>query len=409
MSPLLLDINDRNLQVWEGERPVLESPGYAWLDGRQLRFGVEARGQARRHPRDINHRFWWQLNMEPLQTRFGSSRHSADLVHAHLLDIHQQAGRPGQLVFAAPGSLQTDQLSLLLGIAQQCPFETTGLVDRAVASTVGAITGSRCWHLNLQLHQAVVTHLAVEDGQLCRKQVTPIPGAGWLALQDSLANTLSQAFISQTRFDPRRKAATEQDLYDQLPAILVQLQEQSICNIEINGHRVRLEAQALIDACQGHYARINGAIQTAGEEIFLDPSIATLPGIGAAVPGSTALEDSALAATVSRHRELIEGGPAGVHFITRLPVVTRAAAASAAPPAPEPASPPPEPTPADPPVRVELVLANGECSVQPAAGTAPRVNGVTIDGPTRLGEGDVLEIGEGRRWRLSELVGDDAP
>ena len=58
-------------------------------------------------------------------------------------------------------------------------------------------------------------------------------------------------------------------------------------------------------------------------------------------------------------------------------------------------------------MRVELVVADGVCTVQPGPGPAPRVNGVTINGPTRLGDRDVLELGAGRRWQLSPLAEDD--
>ena len=98
-SPLL-DINDCGLSLWSAGEQQLLSPGYAYLQGSDYLYGEQARGQARLHPREINHRFWWQLNTEPLQPALGPARHSADLVHGHLLDIHQQAGRPDQFILA---------------------------------------------------------------------------------------------------------------------------------------------------------------------------------------------------------------------------------------------------------------------------------------------------------------------
>ena len=132
MTPALLDINDCNLQLWHAGKH-LQSPGYALLEGRDYRFGTDARGVARLRPRDINTRFWWQLSMEPLQPTLGPARHTADLVHAHLLDLHRAAGEPAELLLSASGSMQRDQLALLLGIAQQGPFEPVGLVNRSVA------------------------------------------------------------------------------------------------------------------------------------------------------------------------------------------------------------------------------------------------------------------------------------
>ena len=70
MSEPILDINDSNLSLWRGEEPSLVSPGYALLQGQSYRFGEAARNEARLHPRQINHRFWSQLDIEPLTPAF---------------------------------------------------------------------------------------------------------------------------------------------------------------------------------------------------------------------------------------------------------------------------------------------------------------------------------------------------
>ena len=119
MAAAFLDINDCNLRLWHGDRKV-QSPGYALLEGRDYRFGQEARGAARLQPRKVNTRYWWQLSTEALQPALGPARHTADLVHAHLLELHRQAGEPAQLQLAVSAGMSREQLSLLLGIAQQC-------------------------------------------------------------------------------------------------------------------------------------------------------------------------------------------------------------------------------------------------------------------------------------------------
>ena len=148
-GPALLDLNDSNLQLWRAGEAV-QSPGYALLDGKQYTFGSAARSAARLRPRDINTRYWWQLNTEGLQPALGPARHTADLVHAHLLDIHKQAGQPEEMILAASGSMQRDQLALLLGIVVQCPFNAVGLVNRSVAlaSTVAVPATYTTWKFN---------------------------------------------------------------------------------------------------------------------------------------------------------------------------------------------------------------------------------------------------------------------
>ena len=99
MQPALLDLHDCNLQLWHGDNHV-QSPGYALWQNNNYVFGTAARAAARLRPREINTRFWWQLGTEALQPALGPARHTADLVHAHLLDLHRQAGEP------SPGRLQ---------------------------------------------------------------------------------------------------------------------------------------------------------------------------------------------------------------------------------------------------------------------------------------------------------------
>src|SRR5690606_24927976 len=109
MSTAILDINDANLQLWHGEQHI-QSPGYALLEGSEYRFGNAARAAARLRPRDVSTRYWSHLNTQPLQPALGPARHSADLVHAHLLALHREAGEPDQVVLSVPGNLEREQL-----------------------------------------------------------------------------------------------------------------------------------------------------------------------------------------------------------------------------------------------------------------------------------------------------------
>src|SRR5210317_652587 len=230
MTVALLDINDSNLQLWHGPAH-LQSPGYALLVDKQYRFGNPARAAARLQPRDINTRYWWQLSTEALQPSLGPARHTGDLVHAHLQDLHREAGQPGEMVLAVSGSMQREQLALLLGIVQQCPFDAVGLVNRSVA--LGSLygCGGRLFHLEVQLHQAVIAELAESAGTIELQRTVPLPGCGLLQIQERLVEIIASAFIRQTRFDPRRKAATEQQLYDALPNALRALGQANETNL----------------------------------------------------------------------------------------------------------------------------------------------------------------------------------
>lgn len=301
-TPALLDLNDVNLQLWHGEKAA-QSPGYALLDGTQYTFGSAARGAARLRPRDINTRYWWQLNTEGLQPALGPARHTADLVHAHLLDIHKQAGSPDELILAVSGSMQRDQLALLLGIVEQCPFNAVGLVNRSVALASAYTYSGTLYHLEIQLHQAVITELTQNNGQLEMLRATPLPGCGLLQLQERLIEIIAAAFIRQTRFDPRRKAESEQQLYDTLPTLLRSLGTASESNIEVMGYRARINSTELRPAGELLFSNTPKAMADlqSQDRIIVDPVAGLLPGLMEQVPQAELIGENALSVALRQH------------------------------------------------------------------------------------------------------------
>jgi len=349
-EPALLDLNDTNLQLWHRGQAV-QSPGYALLNGTQYTFGSRARHAARLRPRDINTRYWWHLNTEGLQPALGPARHTADLVHAHLLDIHQQAGEPSELILAVSGSMAREQLALLLGIVEQCPFNAVGLVNRSVALASAYPGPGKTYHLEIQLHQAVITELAAQDGQIEVRQTTALPGCGLLQLQEKLVEIIAAAFIRQTRFDPRRKAASEQQLYDALPAALRALGAAPETNIEVQGYRARInraELRAAGELLVNSLPQAMAALHTQ-DRIILDPVAGLLPGLMAALPRGELLANDALSTAIEQHTDkLIQAqmGDQALNFVTALPCLTPPAQDRVVTAAPVATAP--EPTPDNP-------------------------------------------------------------
>lgn len=411
MSVALLDINDCNLRLWH-DGSAQDSPGYALLEGDSYRFGREARGSARLRPRDINNRYWLQLGTAPLQPALGPARHTADLVHAHLQQLHAQAGAPAELLLACPGSMQREQLSLLLGIAQQCPFRVVGLVDRAVL--LGSAQRAD-YHLEMQLHQSLLTELVRSGDQVSQARSIALPGCGMLQVQERLVEIAADAFIRQTRFDPRRHARTEQALYDALPAALAALAERPEYNFEVEGYRARLTRAELKPASE---RLLNALLENLGNtaQLLADPLLALLPGMAETFPDARILDsDAAWRTSLAQAAQLVvKDGP--LSFISALPdlAATETADAGIIPAAPtaQARSAPTHllsgatarPLGAGPVTLAgqATLLKNGEDWVLQGDAT---VNGEPAGSGRQLQAGDIVEI-QDREFRLIEVADD---
>ena len=272
----ILDLHDGMLRLWHGD-DCLESPGYAWFDGSQFRFGIPALRTQRRTPREVNTRYWSQISTQPLSPPLGKARHTADLVHAHLQALHEQSNAPGSVLLSAPGSMDRDALSLLLGIIEHLPFTVAGLVHRtaALASGSGLEHGL---HVELQLHQTVLTPFSASGGELEAGNEQVLTGQGLLALQDQLASAIAGNFVSQTRFDPLRSADAEQALYDALPELLLNLKQQGEAQLAINGYTVRVTRDDLAGVGAAFGATLQGFI---GQDTpaLLEGPLDLLPGL----------------------------------------------------------------------------------------------------------------------------------
>lgn len=425
MTIALLDINDSNLQLWHGSTH-LQSPGYALLAGTQYRFGNPARAAARLQPRDINTRFWWQLSTEALQPALGPARHTGDLVHAQLQELHRDGGQPPEVLMAISGSMQRDQLALLLGIVQQCPFAAVGLVNRSVA--LGSLIGGngRLFHLEVQLHQSVISELTQSDGEVRLQRTLPLPGAGLLQVQERLVEIIATAFIRQTRFDPRRKALTEQHLYDALPDVLRALGRESETNIEVNGYRARITRLDLQDAGTRLLESAREAMGSLQPEdrVIADPVAGLLPGLAERLPGLQLLAADSVRSALEQQLEGLVQRDQTLSFVTALP--SRAATSTPAPKSqPEVPAASPAPAAAAKPAATHLLrgfqavpLTAAGTSLGPgwdiqhtAAGWQLRGSGAAVlvnDAPLQpdqvLGGGDSLRIGDGPELRLIEVA-----
>lgn len=319
----ILELNDRGLRLFEGERLLLESAGTATLDGKTLLTGEAALARARLDPRRTNDRFWYQLDAA-LPAPLGPARTAADLAHAHLASFGDVL-TAAPLMIAAPGSFTPAQLGVLLGLLQALGARAVGLVDSAVAAASSVATAARVLHLDLQNHRFVCTWM---DGEtvLGRTQVDELK-PGFATLQDRCATVIAQAFVRHARFDPLHTAATEQALYDQLPGWIGRLAERSSLVLELvigaRTHRVSVAAEALEQALSERVEELADAIlpeaRARAAVVLLGDRASRVPGLAERLGPVTILDPAAVARGAMEHAERIHSDDPELPWVTRLP------------------------------------------------------------------------------------------
>ena len=354
MSLSIIELNDIAVAASSAKHEPVSSPGFALVQGANLVVGEAAKSQARLHPQQSNNRFWQRLSMDPISHTGDSVRHNADLAFAHLLQLHELAGKPDEVIFAVPGNFSNKQLSILLGIAGQCPFQAVGLVDAAVAAAAGVELAGDVVHIDLQLHQAVLTKLAVTD-DITRDAVQTVEGAGLMSLNDRWAHIIADAFIEQCRFDPLHSATTEQYIYNHLPQFLSA--ENVLLDLEIpqgsSIHRARVERESILQVGANIWRQLldRAVSMSAGfNVILLGHNWSSIPGVETFASGHVLLNADTTARVCLEQLDLVRSKGEAVSFVTRLPGMkatphtgpapevslpptARSAAPSAAPPA----------------------------------------------------------------------------
>ena len=320
-----IDLNDSEIRVARGLDIVLKSPGYAVINNSNINLGIAAVHKSRLNPRLTHNRFWKNLNQDPIQNLPNGIRHNADLAYHHLLTIHEQIGKPNEVLFAIPGNYSNDQLSLLLGLADACQFKAVGLVDSAIAAAATVAGHGDYIHLDINLYQTILTHINVSD-QVLRVSVEIIEGTGLSPIYDICAVQIADMFIKHSRFDPQHHAETEQALYNQIPGCLSALRTQSDFQLEIQyqntQQRINVKCNDLIDPLKSHYRKILNSIPD-GSVCLASDRVSALPGLIKQLPEAKALDPISVFKGCQEHVSRIRSSGPTLDFITSLPAPTK--------------------------------------------------------------------------------------
>lgn len=360
MSHFALELNDAGLVLARaggdtGEF-VSEHPGVALPGPAGVLTGEAAARQSRLQPLGVQNDFWRNLGTEALpRVAAGRVLSAADLAFEQLTQIIEpvRADMTGLLLAVPPGYSRT-QLGLLLGIVNETRVPVLGLADSALLASALEPVGPRVLHLDLQLHQAVLSVLETDSAGFRRSRFEILPRHGWLAFQQAWLYLIAGTFVRRTRFDPLLQAATEQQLVDRLPGWLASLADQESVTAEIEFgqavYSIELAREEWVAAVQAQYDEILRLVQGARPagvtvDLQLAHRLNHLPGLGERF---NALRDcrvrvlprGAAALGALSHAGSIRQAADGITLVYRLPLA--AAAAEPTPAASEATATPPQ-------------------------------------------------------------------
>jgi hypothetical protein len=284
----VIEINDRALRGVSEEATIV-SPGFAYVGGHELLIGDAALTYARLHPRQTLHHFWQRLDTNPIASNKAGVRHHADVAYQQLLMLHRDLGKPDDVMFVLPASFSKEQMALLLGLAQQCPFNAVAIVDYAVASLAGE--QSLAQHnglLELQLHQSAVYQVSCENAVASNMQ-SRVHEKGYMELLEQCAVLVAREFVAQCRFDPFHDAESEQQLFAAVHACLQRDEQQYAVEIESAGRALRARIErAQVDEVFSAFS--NELMQSLDHPVnYLGANLAAIPGLRAQFADATAL------------------------------------------------------------------------------------------------------------------------
>ncbi len=288
MTRLAIHINDAGITLLNGEQITYREPGYALLGDASLKTGNAAFAKSRINPRGIHHRYWSGLDTTPFADNRFRHLSAADLVSRQLEEIWKSApADTKELVVAVPTYMPAQSLGLFLGIAGELDMPVVGLVDAAVAATRREYKNAVPVHIDLGLHTAMLTRLA-QPGMAQTERSEIIESCGVISLYDAWLNTVADAFVQQSRFDPLHTAETEQALLNRLGGWLTQASRQENVDMELDfgdtNYRASIESLTLIGAAAPVYEQIASKLRALyrAEDtpaIQVTDRIARLPGL----------------------------------------------------------------------------------------------------------------------------------
>jgi len=284
MQHFALELDDRAVST-AADGCVLTSAPSAVFDGTASgTMGTNAWGELRLRPRAISTR-----HLTAVLTQRGTSPRAEVLVEAELKErLAQGAPGDGQRIWiVAPAQAEAAGLAALLGITRRMGLPVDGFVDSATVTTAALGSVQNTIVLELGLHHAAATSVDCDGSQARRRRAVHTERGGLIELYQVWLDLVSTTMVKRTRFDPLHDAATEQQVFESIPALALEATRAGSVTASISKGTGRVEADITRDqfaqAAQPIYRAIVGLLhqlRPAGAPVAI-----VMPQLAAQLPG----------------------------------------------------------------------------------------------------------------------------
>ena len=298
----ILELDDTEIRLSKDGEVVYQEPGIAWAEVKELKFGEAALSVAKLYPARVHTQYWNLMDQSHVEPKGFAVETQADLVYQQLLHIKEQGnlGDKNEILIVVPSDRTEQQLRLLYGIVLKAGYNVVDFVDLGIAGGLACDRKGAIAYVNVGMQRTVVTHLKVAD-RVVREKVSVTPQLGLLPLSNTWIRMVAEKFLASSRFDPRKFAETEQQIFDQILAFVQSSKNNTAIETEYRGftRQVEISKAEVIEVAQDRYASALSYLNPE-EDLVLSNTTHTLPGL------TDALTQNRRNHSVSTFRSMVE-------------------------------------------------------------------------------------------------------
>ncbi len=277
----ILELDDTEIRLSKDGEVVITQPGIAWAEVKDLKFGDTALSVAKLFPARVHTQYWNLMDQSHVEPKGFAVETQADLVYQQLLHIKEQGklGDEDEILIVVPSDRTEQQLKLLYGIVLKAGYNVVDFVDLGVAGALACDGKGAIAYVSVGMQRTVITHLNVSD-RVVREKVSVTPQLGILPLANTWIRMVAEKFLASSRFDPRKFAETEQQIFDQILAFVQSSKNNTAIETEYRGftRQVEISKAEVIEVAQDRFASARSHLN-AEEDLVLSHITHTIPGL----------------------------------------------------------------------------------------------------------------------------------